>query len=359
MVVLFEAVHRRGLAHRDRAKSIVVVRFLISQENSVKSHRRNFFRLAATATAVLTLSPVAKAQSYPSRPVHLLVGFAVGGPLDTSARLIAQWLSKRLGQSFIVENRPGAGSNLATAIVVRAPPDGYTLLEISASNAWNATLYENLKFSFVHDIVPVAGVRRASGVMEVHPSVPVTTIPEFIAYAKANPGKINMATGGVGSAPHLYGELFKVMAGVDLLTVNYRGSAPALSDLIAGHDQVMFDVLLSSIGPIRAGKLRPLGVTTATRLDALPDVPPIGDLVPGFEASSWDGIGAPANTPPEIIAMLNREVNAALVDPSFKARLADLGADPFANSPAEFGSFIAEFTEKWAKVIRAARIKAE
>jgi len=325
----------------------------------MRSPRRNFLRLAAGAAALPALSRIPRAQAYPSRSVRLLVGFAAGGPLDTSARLIAQWLSERLGQSFIVENRPGAGSNLATEMVVRADPDGYTLLEISASNAWNATLYDNLKFNFIHDIVPVGGVRRAGGVMEVHPSVPVVTVPEFIAYAKANPGKMNMATGGLGSASHLYGELFKVMAGVDLVTVQYRGAAPALSDLIAGQPQVMFDVLISSIGHIRAGKLKALGVTTAARLDVLPDVPPIGDFVPGYEASSWDGIGAPAKTPPEIIAILNREINAALVDPSFKARLADLGAEPFAISSAEFGKFIVEYTEKWRKVIRAAGIKAD
>ena len=325
----------------------------------MRSPRRNFLRLAAGAAALPALSRIPRAQAYPSRSVRLLVGFAAGGPLDTSARLIAQWLSERLGQSFIVENRPGAGSNLATEMVVRADPDGYTLLEISASNAWNATLYDNLKFNFIHDIVPVGGVRRAGGVMEVHPSVPVVTVPEFIAYATANPGKMNMATGGLGSASHLYGELFKVMAGVDLVTVQYRGAAPALSDLIAGQPQVMFDVLISSIGHIRAGKLKALGVTTAARLDVLPDVPPIGDFVPGYEASSWDGIGAPAKTPPEIIAILNREINAALVDPSFKARLADLGAEPFAISSAEFGKFIVEYTEKWRKVIRAAGIKAD
>jgi tripartite-type tricarboxylate transporter receptor subunit TctC len=323
----------------------------------MKFPRRKFLRLTASVAALPTLPRIARAQAYPSRPVHLLVGFAAGGPLDTSARLIAQWLSGRLGQSFIVENRPGAGSNLATEMVVRADPDGHTLLEISASNAWNATLYENLKFNFIHDIVPVGGVRRAGGVMEIHSMVPVTTVPEFIAYAKANPGKLNMATGGVGSASHLYGELFKVMAGVDLVTVQYRGAAPALSDLIAGQNQVMFDVLISSIGHIRANRLRPLGVTTATRLEALPDVPPIGDFVPGYEASSWDGIGAPANTPPEIVAILNREINAALVDASFKARLADLGAEPFAISPGEFSKFIVEYTEKWRKVIRAAGIK--
>jgi tripartite-type tricarboxylate transporter receptor subunit TctC len=325
----------------------------------MKLPRRQFLQLAAGAAALPAVSRVASALDYPTRPVHLLVGFAAGGPLDTSARLISQWLSERLGQPFVIENRPGAGSNLATEIVARAPPDGYTLLEASAANAWNAALYDNLSFNFIRDIALVAGVRRAAGVMEVNPSVPVRTVPEFIAYAKANPGKINMATGGAGSAPHLYGELFKLMAGVDLVTVNYRGSAPALPDLIVGQVQVMFDVVISSIGHIRAGKLRPLGVTTATRLEVLPDVPPIGDFLPGYEASSWDGIGAPANTPPEIIAILNKQVNAALADPTFKARLADLGAEPFPGSPAEFGKFIVDYTEKWGKVIRAAGIKAE
>jgi tripartite-type tricarboxylate transporter receptor subunit TctC len=325
----------------------------------MKLPRRKFLRVAAGAAALPALPRVASALDYPTRPVHLLVGFAAGGPLDTSARLIGQWLSERLGQPFVIENRPGAGSNLATEIVARAPPDGYTLLEASAANAWNAALYDNLSFNFIRDIALVAGVRRAAGVMEVNPSVPVTTVPEFIAYAKANPGKINMATGGAGSAPHLYGELFKMMAGIDLVTVNYRGSAPALPDLIAGQVQVMFDVVISSIGHIRAGKLRPLGVTTAARLAVLPDVPPIGDFLPGYEASSWDGIGAPANIPPEIIGILNKEVNAALADPTFKARLADLGAEPFAGSPGEFAKFIVDYTEKWGKVIRAAGIKAE
>ena len=325
----------------------------------MKLPRRKFLHLAAGAAALPALPRVASALDYPTRPVHLLVGFAAGGPLDTSARLIGQWLSERLGQPFVIENRPGAGSNLATEIVARAPPDGYTLLEASAANAWNAALYDNLSFNFIRDIALVAGVRRAAGVMEVNPSVPVRTVPEFIAYAKANPGKINMATGGAGSAPHLYGELFKMMAGVDLVTVNYRGSAPALPDLIAGQVQVMFDVVISSIGHIRAGKLRPLGVTTAARLAVLPDVPPISDFLPGYEASSWDGIGAPANTPPEIIGILNKQVNAALADPIFKARLADLGAEPFAGSPAEFGKFIVDYTEKWGKLIRAAGIKAE
>jgi tripartite-type tricarboxylate transporter receptor subunit TctC len=322
--------------------------------------RRTFLQLAAGAVAPLSVVPIARARNYPTRPVRLLVGYAAGGPLDTSARLIASWLSEHLGQQFIVENQPGGGSNLAAEMVVRAPPDGYTLLEISASNAWNATLYDNLKFNFVRDIVPIAGVRRAAGVMEVHPSLPVRTIPEFIAYAKANPGKINMATGGVGSAPQLYGELFKTMTGVDLVSVTYRGSAPALPDLISGRVQVMFDVVISSLAHIRAGELRPLGVTSANRLTALPDVPPISDSLPGYDASSWDGIGAPANTPPEIIAILADEMNAALADPGFKARLTDLGAEPFlTGSPADFGRFIVEYTEKWGKLIRAAGFKGE
>jgi tripartite-type tricarboxylate transporter receptor subunit TctC len=322
-------------------------------------HRRQFLQLAAGAAALPVGSRVAKAHAYPSRPVRILVGYAAGGPLDTSARLMAHWLSERLGQQFVIENRPGAGSNIATEAVVRARPDGYTLLQASASNAWNATLYDNLNFDFIRDIEPIAAVRRAGGVLEVNPSVSAKTVPEFIAYAKANPGKINLASAGPGSAPHLFGELFKAMAGVDLVTVHYRGSGPALPDLIGGQVQGMLDVVISSIAHIKAGKLRALGVTTATRLDQLPDVPPIGDFVPGFEAITWDGIGAPANTPPEIIAILNREVNAALADPKFKARFVDLGAEPFASSPAGFGKFIVEFTEKWGKVIRAAGIKGE
>src|SRR5262245_1839792 len=326
----------------------------------MKLLRRTFLQLAASAVASPSIVRIAGAQTYPTRPVQLFVGFAAGGPLDTSARLIAQWLSERLGQQFIVVNQPGAGSNIAAETVVRAPPDGYTLLEISASNAWNVALYDNLKFNFISDIVPIAGVRHAGGVLEVHPSVPVTTVPEFIAYAKANPGKLNMATGGAGSAPHLYGELFKIMTGIDLVTVNYRGAGPALLDLISGQVHVMFDVVISSIAHIRAGKLRPLGVTTAKRLAALPDVPPIGDFVPGYDASSWDGIGAPANTPPEIIAIINKEVNAALADPAFRARLADLGTEPlFGGPPTEFGKFVVEYTEKWHKVIQAAGIKAQ
>lgn len=325
----------------------------------MKAQRRLFLQRAFGTAALSAISHVASALSYPTSPVRLLVGYAAGGALDASARLIGKWLSEHLGQPFIIENRPGAGSNLATEAVVRAPPDGYTLLEISASNAWNATLYNNLDFNFLHDIAPIATVRRAGGVMEVHPSVPATTVPEFISYAKINPGKINMATAGVGSAPHLYGELFKKMANVDLITVNYRGSALALPDLIAGQVQVMFDVVISSIGHIRAGRLRPLGVTTAQRLAVLPDVPSIGDFVHGYDASSWDGIGAPANTPSEVIDILNREVNSALVDPNFKARLAELGVEPFASTPAELVEFINRYTQKWGEVIRAAHIKAD
>jgi tripartite-type tricarboxylate transporter receptor subunit TctC len=328
-------------------------------EGIMKLPRRKFLHLTAGAAALPAFSRFTWAQAYPSRPVRILVGYAAGGPLDTSARLMAQWLSERLGQQFIVENRAGAGSNIATEAVIRAQPDGYTLLQASASNAWNAALYDNLSFNFIRDIAPIATVRRAGGVLEVNPSVSVRTVPEFIAYAKANPGKINLASAGPGSAPHLFGELFKTMAGVNLVMVHYRGSGPALPDLIGGQVQVMLDVVISSIAHIRAGKLRALGVTTATRLDQLPDIPPIGDFVPGYEAITWDGIGAPANTPPEIIAILNKQVNAALADPTFKARLVDLGAEPFASSPAEFGKFIVEFTEKWGKVIRAAGIKGE
>jgi tripartite-type tricarboxylate transporter receptor subunit TctC len=289
----------------------------------------------------------------------LLVGYAAGGPLDISARLIAQWLSEHLGQSFIVENQPGAGSNLATANVVRALPDGYTLLEISASNAYNSALYDNLTFDFLRDIVPIAGVRQAGGVLEVTPGFPAKTVPEFIEYAKMNPGKINVASAGTGSAPHLYAELFKAMAEVDFSIVNYRGSGPALPDVMSGQVQAMFDVVSSSIGHIRSGKLRPLGVTTAARLDVLPDIPPIGDFVPGYEAISWDGIGAPANTPSEVIDILSKEVNAALRDDTFKRRLADLGVEPFPVSHAEFREFIEGYTRKWAEVIHRVGIKAE
>jgi len=325
----------------------------------MKLPRRKFLCLAAGAVALQGVPRVALALDYPTRPVRIIVPFGPAGTSDIVGRLIGQWLSERLGQPFVIENRPGAGSNLGTEEVVRARPDGYTLLEIASPNSWNATLYENLNFDFIRDVAPVASIMRGFGVMEVNPSLPVKTVPEFIAYAKANPGKINMASGGPGSGAHLYGELFKTMTGVDLLTVHYRGSGPALPDLIGGRTQVMFDVLTSSIGYIRAGKLRPLGVTTATRSSELPDVPPIGDFVPGYEASGWNGIGAPRDTPPEIIAIINREVNAALVDPTFKARLVELGGEPLSSSPPEYGKFIADYTEKWGKVIRAAGIKAE
>ena len=325
----------------------------------MKLARRKFLHLAAGVAALPAITQVSSAQSYPVRPVHLLAGFPPGGIVDLIARLIGQWLSERLGQQFVIENRPGAGSNIATELVARATPDGYTLLLVSSVNAWNTAIYDKLNFNFVRDIAPVASIIRTPAVMEVNPSVPAKTVPEFIAYAEANPGKIDMGTGGPGSGQHVYGELFKVMAGVDLITVHYRGAGPALPDLMSGRIQVMFDPVASSIAYIRAGKLRPLGVTTATPIDVLPDVPAIGDFVPGYEASGWDGIGAPANTPPEIISILNKEVNAALADATFKARLADLGADPFANSPAGFGKFIAEYIEKWGKVIRAANIKAE
>jgi tripartite-type tricarboxylate transporter receptor subunit TctC len=325
---------------------------------TVKLPRRRFLGLAGIAVALPSLTE-ALAASYPTRPVHLLVGYAAGGPLDISARLIAQWLSEHLGQSFIVENQPGAGSNIATANVVRASPDGYTLLEISASNAWNSALYDNLTFDFRRDIAPIAGVRRAGGVLEVTPDFPARTVPEFIAYAKTNPGKINVASAGTGSASHLYAELFKTMAGVDFAMVNYHGSGSALPDVMSGQVQAMFDVVSSSIAHIRSGKLRPLGVTTAVPLDVLPGIPPIGNFIPGYEASSWDGIGAPANTSPEIIEILNKEANAALRDDTFKSHLADLGVEPFPVSPAEFRKFIEEYTTKWASVIHTVGIKPE
>jgi tripartite-type tricarboxylate transporter receptor subunit TctC len=325
----------------------------------MKLPRRNFLHLAAGAVALPALPRPASALDYPARPVHLIAGFPPGGIVDISARLISQWLSERLGQQFVVENRAGAGSNIATEFVVKAPPDGYTLLLVSSVNAWNTAIYDNLKFNFVTDIAPVANIIRTPGVMEVTPSLPTTTVPEFVAYAKANPGKIIMATGGPGSGQHVYGELFKVMTGVDLITVHYRGAGPALPELMSGRAQVMFDPVASSIAYIRAGKLRPLGVTTATRIEVLPDIPPIGDFVPGFEASGWDGIGAPAHIATDKISILNKEVNAALADPTFRSRLTDLGTEPFTGSPAEFREFISAYIEKWGPVIRAAGIKAE
>ncbi|MGD0025195.1 MAG: tripartite tricarboxylate transporter substrate binding protein [Xanthobacteraceae bacterium] len=325
----------------------------------MKLPRRQFLHLAAGAAALPAVSRIARAQAYPSRPVHLIVGYPPGGPNDILARLMGQWLSERLGQPFVIDNRPGAGSNMGTEAVVKASPDGYTLLMIASSSAINATLYEKLNFNFIRDIAPVASIVRAPNVMEVNPSFPAKTVPEFIAYAKANPGKINMAAPGIGAGPHMAGELFKMMTGLNIVDVPYRGAAPALTDLLAGQVQVMFDAIPSSIEFIRAGKLRAIAVTTATRSDALPDVPTLGDFVPGYEASTWFGIGAPRNTPAEIVEKLNKEINAGLADPKMKARIADLGGTVFALSPAEFGKLIAEETEKWGKVVRAANIKLE
>ena len=321
--------------------------------------RRQFLRLAAGAAALPAASPIARAQDYPSRPVHIIVGFAPAGPNDITARLLGQWLSDRLGQPFIVDNRPGAGSNIAAEAVVKAPPDGYTLLMVSSPNAINATLYQKLNFNFIRDIAPVASIMRVPNVMEVNPSFPARTVPEFIAYAKANSGKLNFASSGVGASNHMSGELFKVMAGISMAHVPYRSSGPALTDLLGGQVQVMFDAITSSIGYIRSGKLRALAVTTATRSEALPDIPTVGDFVPGYEVSNWFGFGAPTNTPVEIIDKLNREVNVALADPKLKARLSDLGGMVLAGSPTDFSKLIAEETEKWAKVIKSAGIKLE
>ncbi len=325
----------------------------------MKLPRRQFLHLAAGAAALPAVTRIARAQAYPSRPVRIIVGFAPGGPVDIIARLISQWLSERLAQQFIVENRPGAGSNIATEAVVRAPADGYTLLLITSTNAINTTLYDKLNFNFIRDIEPVASLLRTTHVMAVHPSVPAKTVPEFIDYAKANPGKINMSSGGIGSAPHIYGELFKTMTGVDLVQVHYRGAGPALVDLLAGQVQIIFVNTAASIEYIRAGRLRALAVTTETRSEALRDVPTVGEFLPGYEASGWNGVGVPKGTPAEIIDKLNREINTALADPKIKARLADLGAIVFANTPAEFGKFIADETEKWGKVVKFANIKAD
>ena len=321
-------------------------------------HRRRFLHLAAGTAALPAMSLSAWAQKYPSRPVRLIVGFAAGSGSDITARLMGQWLSEKLGQPFIIENRVGAGGNVAAEAVVRAPPDGYTLLLVVAAYALNTTLYENL--NFIHDIAPVASLVRTPLVMAVNPSIPAKTVPEFIAYAKANPGKIGMATDGIGSVQHISGELFMEMAGVDLTPVHYRGDPAALNDMIAGQVQVIFDVLPPSLGFIKAGKLRALGVTTARRLDVLPDVAPIGDFVPGYLAGGWLGVGAPKGTPAEIVDSLNGTINAGLADPALRTRLVtDLGSIILAGSPADFGKFIADETEKWGKVIRAANIKAE
>jgi tripartite-type tricarboxylate transporter receptor subunit TctC len=302
---------------------------------------------------------IGSAQAYPSRPVRWIVPFSPGGPFDIVARPMAQWLTERLGQEFVIDNRPGAGGNIGTETVVRAPADGYTLLMAGTFNAINATLYDKLNHNFIRDIGPVATITRQPNVMVVNPSFPVKTVPEFIAYAKANPGKINFATGGVGSAPHVSGELLKTMAGINMIHVPYRGATPAITDLIAGQVHVVFTAPFGVIEHIRAGKLRALAVTTATSSEALPDVPPLGDFVPGFEATAWFGVGAPRKTPTEIIDKLNKEFNAALANPRMKARIADLGGSPVSMTPAEFGKLIVDETEKWAKVIRAANIKAD
>jgi tripartite-type tricarboxylate transporter receptor subunit TctC len=323
----------------------------------MKPARRRFLHLAAGATALAALSRIANAQAYPTRPVRLIVGFPPGGVADLYARLIGQLLSERLGQPFVVENRPGGGSNIATEAVVRAAPDGYTLLQATSANAWNATLYDNLNFNFIRDIAPVARIYSSGAILVVHPSFPVKSVPGLIAYAKANPGKINMPSGGVGSAQHVYGELFKMMAGVDMLHVPYRGGGPALADLLAGQVPLMFDTFATSIEHVRAGKLRALAVTAATRSELLPDVPTIAEFVPGYDGIGWQGVGAPRNTPVEIIDKLNKEINAGLADPRMKARIADMGGTVMTGSPAEFGAFIAAYTEQWARVINFAGAK--
>ena len=325
----------------------------------MKLPRRKFLHLTAGAAALPALPHVASALDYPTRPVRVIVPFTPAGDTDLVARLMGQWLSERLGQQFVIENRPGAGTNVGTEAVIRAQPDGYTLLLASPPAAINATLFENLNFNFIRDIAPVAGVIRAPFVMEINPSVPAKTVPEFIAYAKSNPGKISMASSGVGTGPHAAGELFKMMTGVNIIHVPYRGQAPALTDLLGGQVQLYFAGIPSSIQYIRSGKLRALAVTTATRSDVLLDLPTVSSLVPGYDAISWFGIGAPKNMPAEIVDKLNKEINAALGNPKIKAQLADLGGSALTLSPAEFGKLIADDTEKWGKVIRAANIKPE
>jgi tripartite-type tricarboxylate transporter receptor subunit TctC len=321
--------------------------------------RRTFLQLAAGAAALPAIPRFAKAQAYPARPVRMLVGFAAGGTTDLTARLVGQWLSDRLGQQFLIENRTGAATNLATEAVVRAPADGYTLLVVTASNAINATLYDKLSFNFLRDIAPVAGIIRYPLVMQVNPALPAKTVPEFIDYAKANAGKVSYGSGGIGTSIHVASELFKMMAGVTMTHVPYRGGAPAMTDLMAGQVQVVFNPVPESMEFIRAGKLRPLAVTSATRSHVMPDVPAIAEFVSGYEADAVQGVGAPRNTPAEIVEMLNKEINAGLADPKLKARFVDLGATVFPVSPAEFGRFMADETDKWAKVIKFSGAKSE
>jgi tripartite-type tricarboxylate transporter receptor subunit TctC len=325
----------------------------------MKLPRRKFLHLAAGVVALPAVSRVARAQAYPTRPVRIVVGFAAGGSTDIGARVIGQWLQERLGQPFVIENRPGAGTNIATETVVRAPPDGYTLLMVGPSSAVNATLYDKLDFVFLRDIAPVASLIRQPQIMLTNPSVMTKTVPELIADAKANPGKITMASAGVGSAGHLVGELFKMMAGVDFVHVPYRGAGPALADLLGGQVMISFAGIAGSIAYIRTGKLRALAVTTATRSEALPDVPTVSEFVPGYEAGDWLGVGAPRNTPPAIVDKLNGEIAIALADPKIKARFADLGGTALALRPAAFGKLLADETQKWAEVIRAAHVKPE
>ena len=325
----------------------------------MKLPRRKFLHLAAGAAALPAVSRVARAQAYPSRPVRIIVGFAPGGATDIMARLMGQSLSERLRQPFVIENKPGAATNIATEAVVNAAPDGYTLLMVTSVNAINASVYEKLNFNLIRDVVPIASIHREPFVMEANPSVPVKTVAEFIAYAKANPGKLTMASAGIGSGNHISGELFKMMTGVNLVHVPYRGGGPALVDLISGQVQVLFATMSSSIEYVRAGKLRALAVTTATRSSVLPDIPTVAEFVPGYESSFWTGVGAPKNTPAEIVDKLNKEMNATLDDPKFKARLADLGGTALSGSPLDFGKFVADETEKWAKVVKFAGVKAD
>jgi tripartite-type tricarboxylate transporter receptor subunit TctC len=325
----------------------------------MKLPRRRFLHLAAGAAALPALPRVASALEYPTRPVHLIVGYAPGGTNDISARLMGQWLSERLGRQFVIENRPGAGSNLATETVVQAPPDGYMLLLVNTSNAINATLYDKLNFNFIRDVAPVAGIMRSPQVMAVNPSLPPRTVPEFIAYANANPGKVNMGSAGIGSVTHICGELFKMLSSVNLVHVPYRGGGPALVDLLGGQVQVMFVGIAESIEHIKAGRLRALAVTTATRSPALPDIPPVGEFVAGYEATPFNGIGAPKVTPADIIDKLNKETNAGLADSKLRARLVDLGGMPFAGPPGDFGKLIADESEKWAKLVKFAGVKLD
>jgi tripartite-type tricarboxylate transporter receptor subunit TctC len=325
----------------------------------MKLPRRQFLHLVAGAATLPAVTRLARAQDYPTRPVRLIVGFAPGGTTDITARLIGQWLSERLGQQFVIENRTGAATNIATEAVVRAPADGYTLLLVTASNAINATLYDKLSYNFIRDMAPVAGIIRYPLVMQVNPSFPAKTVPEFISYVKSNPGKISYGSGGIGTSIHVASELFKMMAGVDMIHVPYRGGAPAMTDLMSGQVQVVFNPVPESMEFIRAGKLRPLAVTTATRSEVLPDVPTVGDFVPGYEASALQGIGAPKKTPAEIVDKLNKEINEGLVDPRLKARFAEMGAAVFPGSPSDFSKFMADETEKWAKVIKFSGAKAD